>query len=44
MRSCTVDEAFTSLRDYCRNNHLQLSAVAHQVITDPSPILGLTTA
>jgi GAF domain-containing protein len=44
MRSCTVDEAFTILRDYCRNNHLQLSAVAHQVITDPSPILGLTTA
>jgi AmiR/NasT family two-component response regulator len=42
MRSCTVDEAFTILRDYCRSNNLRLSAVAHAVVTDAQPIRGLT--
>jgi AmiR/NasT family two-component response regulator len=44
MRSCTVDEAFMILRDYCRNNHLRLSAVAHQIVTDAEPVPGITTA
>lgn len=44
MRGCSVDEAFTLLRGYCRNHNLRLSAVAHAVVTDPTPIPGLTTA
>jgi GAF domain-containing protein len=44
MRSCTVDEAFMILRAYCRNNNLRLSAVAHAIVTDDTPIPGLTTA
>lgn len=44
MRSCTVDEAFTMLRGYCRDHNLRLSVVAHAVVTDPAPIPGLTTA
>jgi len=43
MRSCSVDEAFTILRGYCRNHNLRLSAVAHAVVTDARPIPGLTT-
>jgi AmiR/NasT family two-component response regulator len=43
MRSCTVDEAFTILRSHCRNHNQRLSAVAYAVVTDPSPIPGLTT-
>jgi len=42
MRSCTVDEAFTILRGYCRNHNLRLSVVAHAVVTDAQPIPGLT--
>jgi GAF domain-containing protein len=44
MRSCSVDEAFTLLRGYCRNHNLRLSDVAQAVVTDPRPIPGLTTA
>jgi hypothetical protein len=44
MRGCTVDEAFTLLRGYCRNHNLRLSDVAHAVVTDPQPIPGLTSA
>jgi hypothetical protein len=44
MRGCSVDEAFTLLRGYCRNNNLRLSAVAHAVVTDPLGIPGLTNA
>lgn len=43
MRSCTVDEAFLMLRTYCRDNNLRLSSVAHAVVTDATPIPGLTT-
>lgn len=43
MRSCTVDEAFTILRSYCRSHHLLLSVVAHEVVTNPKPVPGLTT-
>jgi GAF domain-containing protein len=44
MRSCSVDEAFTLLRSYCRNHNLRLSDVALAVVTDPTRIPGLTTA
>ncbi|MDP1878695.1 MAG: GAF and ANTAR domain-containing protein [Actinomycetota bacterium] len=44
MRGCSVDEAFTLLRGHCRNHNLRLSTVAHAVVTDPTPIPGLTTA
>jgi GAF domain-containing protein len=44
MRGCSVDEAFTLLRGYCRNHNLRLSAVAHAVVTDPQGIPGLTNA
>jgi GAF domain-containing protein len=43
MRACSVDEAFTFLRSYCRNHNLRLSQVAHAVVTDPQPIPGLTS-
>jgi AmiR/NasT family two-component response regulator len=43
MRACSVDEAFTFLRSYCRNRNLRLSQVAHAVVTDPQPIPGLTS-
>lgn len=44
MRSCSVDEAFAIMRSYCRDHHLRLSVVAHAVVTDPTPIPGLTTS
>jgi transcriptional regulator with GAF, ATPase, and Fis domain len=44
MRSCSVDEAFSLLRSYCRNNNLRLSDVAHAVVTEPQRVTGLTTA
>jgi GAF domain-containing protein len=44
MRGCSVDEAFTLMRGYCRNHNLRLSDVAHAVVTDPQPIPGLTSA
>lgn len=44
MRSCSVDEAFTILRDYCRDHNLRLSEIARAVVTDAKPIPGLTTA
>lgn len=31
------------LRAYCRNNNLRLSSVAYAVVTDVTPIPGLTT-
>jgi transcriptional regulator with GAF, ATPase, and Fis domain len=43
MRSCTVDEAFTLLRSYCRTHNLRLSDVAQAVVTDSQPIPGLTS-
>jgi GAF domain-containing protein len=44
MRGCSVDEAFTLLRGYCRNHNLRLSAVAQAVVTNPQGIPGLTNA
>jgi transcriptional regulator with GAF, ATPase, and Fis domain len=41
-RSCSVDEAFSIMRGYCRNHNLRLSAVAQAVVADSSPIPGLT--
>jgi transcriptional regulator with GAF, ATPase, and Fis domain len=41
-RSCTVDEAFTIMRAYCRNHNLRLSVVAQTVVSDSRPIPGLT--
>ena len=43
MRSCSVDEAFTLLRDFCRRHNLRLSVVAQAVVSDPRPIPGLTS-
>lgn len=38
MRSCSVDEAFILLRDYCRHNNVNLTAVARTVVTNPQAI------
>ena len=42
-RGVGVEAAFELLRSYCRNNHLRLGDVAHDVTTDPSAHPGLTT-
>lgn len=43
IHGCSVDEAFTKLRTYCRANNLLLSTVANGVVTAPNEFLELTT-
>lgn len=43
-QGCSVDDAFTILRSYCRDNNLRLSAVANAVVTDPEGIAGLASS
>jgi len=38
----TVDTAFEMIRTYCRRNHLRLSQVTREIVTDPSAIPDLT--
>ena len=44
MHGCSVDEAFDMLRAYARNNHLGLSSVARDFVSDPSTFPGLAPA
>ena len=43
IHGCSVDEAFTRLRMYCRSNNLLLSTVANGVVTTPGDFPELTT-
>jgi GAF domain-containing protein len=40
-RGISVDEAFTTIRNYARSNNRRLSEVAHAIVTDPTSMAPL---